>query len=166
MKITSGKVVSIDYTLTDDEKNTIDSSKGGEALAYLHGSGQIIKGLEKALEGRSEGDTFKVRIAPEDGYGMHDPGKTAQVPREQLKDIPNLEVGMQLQASGDPSGHGHGVQILQVTKIEDDKVTLDANHPLAGKNLNFDIEIKTIREASEEEIALGHVHGPGGHHHH
>ncbi|MFV0415189.1 MAG: peptidylprolyl isomerase [Chthoniobacterales bacterium] len=163
MTITSNKVVNIDYTLTDDEKNVIDSSKGRDPLAYLHGKGQIIKGLEKALEGKKEGDAFQVSISPEDGYGTSNPDNLFQVDRANLKDVPNLEVGMQLQASGDPGGHAP--QVVRVAKIEEDKVTLDANHPLAGKNLHFDITVKEIREATPEEISHGHVHGPGGHHH-
>ena len=160
MQITSGKVVSIDYTLTDDEKQTIDSSVGGEPLAFIYGSGQIIPGLEKALAGKIAGDSLQVKVSPEEGYGIHDAEKIMTVPRSKIDGVPNLKEGMQLQASG-----GHGAQVVTVTKITTDEVTLDANHPLAGANLNFDVTVREVRDATPEEVSHGHVHGPGGHHH-
>lgn len=160
MNISKGSVVLFDYTLTDDEKDIIDSSKDGGPLAYLHGEGQIVKGLENAMEGRKAGDAFSVTIAPEEAYGNHDPAKIATVSADQIEGGDELEEGMQLEASSD-----QGEQVVVVTKINGDKVTLDGNHPLAGMTLHFDITIREVREATEEEIEHGHVHGPGGHHH-
>jgi len=161
MQITTGKVVSIDYTLTDDQKQILDSSEGGDPLTYLHGVGQLIRGLEKELEGKSTGDSLQVSIAPKDGYGERDAAKVAVVPKKSIQGVGELKVGMQLQAS-----NGHGEQIVTITKIEGDEVTIDANHPLADTTLNFDVTVRDVRDATEEEIAHGHVHGPGGHHHH
>lgn len=160
MQISSGKVVLIDYTLTDENQQTLDTSQGGEPLAYLHGNGQIIPGLEKALEGKSAGESLQVKIAPAEGYGVRDESKIAVISRAKIQGIKDLREGMQLQARGEQGG-----QVVTVTKIEGDNVTLDANHPLAGATLNFDVAIREIRDATEEEIAHGHVHGPGGHHH-
>jgi FKBP-type peptidyl-prolyl cis-trans isomerase SlyD len=160
MKISTNSVVVFDYTLTDDDKDIIDSSKDGGPLAYLHGEGQIVKGLEKAMEGRKAGDSFSVTVAPEEGYGLPDPEKIAVVTADQIEGGEDLEEGMQLEASND-----EGEQIVVVSKIEGNKVTLDGNHPLAGMTLHFDITIREVREATAEEIEHGHVHGPGGHHH-
>jgi FKBP-type peptidyl-prolyl cis-trans isomerase SlyD len=161
MQVTQHAVVSIHYTLTDDTGKTLDSSAGGEPLAYLHGNGNLIPGLERALEGKVAGDKLSVKIAPADAYGEYDKSLVQRVPRRQLKSIPDLRVGMQLQAQSQ-----HGAQTVTVTQLVGDMVTLDANHPLAGQNLNFAVEITEVRAATEEEIAHGHVHGPGGHHHH
>ncbi len=160
MQITSGKVVSIDYTLTDDKNTTIDTSKGGEPLAYIHGSGQIIAGLEKALDGKKAGDALQVKVSPEEGYGLRDDEKVIVIERSKIQGVPNLKEGMQLQASG-----GAGAQVVTVKKIAGEEVTLDANHPLAGENLNFDVTVREVRDATAEEVSHGHVHGPGGHHH-
>jgi len=160
MTIDSGSVVLFDYTLTDDEKDIIDSSKEGGPLAYLHGEGQIVKGLEKAMTGKKAGDTFSVTVTPEEGYGLPDPEKIAVVTADQIEGGEDLEEGMQLEASNE-----EGEQIVVVSKIEGNKVTLDGNHPLAGITLHFDITIREVRSATAEEIAHGHVHGPGGHHH-
>ena len=160
MQIISGKVVLIDYTLTDDANTTLDTSKGREPLAYIHGSGQIIPGLEKALEGKTEGDNLNVRVAAEDAYGEKDDAKIVKVSRKQIQGVGDLKVGMQLQAAGE-----HGAQVVTIVSVEEDNVTLDANHPLAGQNLNFDVTITEVRDATAEEVAHGHVHGPGGHHH-
>jgi FKBP-type peptidyl-prolyl cis-trans isomerase SlyD len=162
MTITKGSVVLFDYTLTDDDKELIDSSKDGGLLAYLHGEQQIVKGLEKAMEGKKAGDSFKISIAPEEGYGPIDQAKIAVVEADQIEGGDELEEGMQLEASHDSE---EGEQIVVVSKIEGNKVTLDGNHPLAGMNLHFDITIREVRAATAEEIEHGHVHGPGGHHH-
>jgi FKBP-type peptidyl-prolyl cis-trans isomerase SlyD len=159
MTITKSSVVLFDYTLTDDDKEIIDSSKDGGPLAYLHGEGQIVKGLEKVMEGKKAGDSFSVTVSPEEAYGMPDPAKIAVVSADQIEGGEDLEEGMQLEASND-----EGEQIVVVSKIEGDKVTLDGNHPLAGMTLHFDITVREVRAATAEEIAHGHVHGPGGHH--
>ena len=160
MQITQDSVVLIHYTLTDDSGKTIDSSAGGEPLAYLHGNGNLIPGLEKALEGKQSGDQVNVKIAPADGYGEYDKQLVQRVPKRALKGIGNVYVGMQLQAQSE-----HGARAVTVTQVAGDMVTIDGNHPLAGQNLNFDVKIEEVRTASEEELAHGHVHGPGGHHH-
>lgn len=160
MTITKGSVVLFDYTLTDDDKEVIDSSKDGGPLAYLHGEGQIVKGLEKVMEGKKAGDRFSVTVSPEEAYGLPDPAKIATVTADQIEGGEELEEGMQLEASSD-----EGEQIVVVSKIEGNKVTLDGNHPLAGMTLHFDITVREVRAATPEEIAHGHVHGPGGHHH-
>lgn len=160
MQITKDAVALIHYTLTDDEGKTIDSSAGGEPLAYIHGNGNLIPGLERELEGKSEGDKVDVKIAPADGYGDFDKDLIQRVPRRALKGIGNLHVGMTLQAKSE-----RGTRAVTVTQLAGDMVTLDGNHPLAGKNLNFKVEIVGVREATEEELSHGHVHGPGGHHH-
>lgn len=160
MQITFGKVVSMDYTLTDGNNQTIDSSEGKEPLAYLHGQGQIIPGLEKALEGKKAGDSVQVSVPALEGYGEKDDQKITVIPRSQVQGVSDLKVGMQLQAGDEGGG-----QVVTVTKVSDDEVTLDANHPLAGMDLNFDVTIRDVRDATEEETSHGHVHGPGGHHH-
>lgn len=160
MQISTGKVVSIDYTLTNDNKEVIDTSEGAEPLVYLQGVGQIIPGLEKELEGKKTGDALKVTIAPENGYGVHDESKVVKVARGQIQGDEELKEGMQLQASG-PQGH----QVVTITKIEADEVTIDGNHPLAGETLHFAVTVRDVRDATKEEMDHGHVHGPGGHHH-
>lgn len=156
MPIAYNDVVTIYYTLKDDADKVIDSSSGGEPLAYLHGHGNIIPGLERELAGKSVGDRLTVRVPAAEGYGEYDRALVQKVPRRALKGIANLRVGLRLQA-------GH--QAVTVTHIAGDMVTLDGNHPLAGQNLNFDVEIAGVRPATEEELAHGHVHGGGGHHH-
>jgi FKBP-type peptidyl-prolyl cis-trans isomerase SlyD len=160
MQISQDAVVSIHYTLTDDEGQTIDSSDGGEPLAYIHGNGNLIPGLERALEGKQAGDSIDVKIAPADGYGEYDKSLIQRIPRRALKGISNVYVGMQLQAQSE-----HGARPVTVTQVVGDMVTIDGNHPLAGKNLNFKVQVDGVRAATEEELAHGHVHGPGGHHH-
>jgi len=160
MTIKSDSVVSIHYTLKNDGGEVIDSSDGGEPLTYLQGRGQLIPGLERELEGRSTGDKLNVTITPADGYGEYDKALVQQVPRRALKGITNVKVGMQLRTQTE-----NGARTVTVTRVAGDMVTLDGNHPLAGQNLNFAVEIAAVRDATAEELAHGHVHGPGGHHH-
>jgi FKBP-type peptidyl-prolyl cis-trans isomerase SlyD len=160
MQITQNAVVAIHYTLTDDSGNKLDSSDG-TPLAYLHGNGNLIPGLERELEGKSAGDKLSVKIVPADAYGEYDKSLIQRVPRRALKGIGNLQVGMQLHTQSP-----HGVRAVTVTQIAGDMVTIDGNHPLAGKSLNFEVEVAEVRAATEEELAHGHVHGPGGHHDH
>jgi FKBP-type peptidyl-prolyl cis-trans isomerase SlyD len=160
MPIAHNDVVTIHYTLKDDADKVIDSSAAGEPLAYLHGHGNIIPGLERELAGKNVGDRLQVRVPAAEGYGEYDRALVQQVPRRALRDIGNLKVGMRLQA-----GTQHGHQAVTVTRIAGDMVTVDGNHPLAGQNLHFDVEITAVRAATEEELAHGHVHGDGGHHH-
>jgi FKBP-type peptidyl-prolyl cis-trans isomerase SlyD len=160
MPIAQDNVVTIHYTLTDDAHKVLDSSAGGEPLAYLHGHGNIVPGLERALTGHEVGDRLKVRVPAAEGYGEYDRALVQRVPRRALKGIAKLRVGMRLQAGPDHAQHP-----VTVTRIAGDLVTLDGNHPLAGQNLNFEVEITAVRAASEAELAHGHVHANGGHHH-
>lgn len=161
MLIAANKAVSIDYTLTNDAGEVIDSSAGGAPLVYLHGAGNIIVGLEKALEGKQGGDQIQVSIEPQDAYGEYSPELVATLNRAMFEGVDELEVGMQFHASG-PDG---GMQIVTIRDVEGDDVIVDGNHPLAGQRLNFDVKVISVRDASEEEVAHGHVHGEGGHHH-
>ena len=161
MQIEKHKVVSIDYTLKDDDGNVIDSSEGGDPLAYLHGMGNIIPGLENELEGKEKGDSLSVRIAPEDGYGEKSDALTQVVPRNMFEGVDKIEVGMQFHAA-DEQGN---MQVITVSDVNGDEITVDGNHPLAGVHLNFDVEVVDIRDASSEEIEHGHAHGAGGHEH-
>jgi FKBP-type peptidyl-prolyl cis-trans isomerase SlyD len=161
MQIANHKVVSIHYTLTNDEGDVLDSSKGQDPLAYLHGCGNIISGLENALIGRSLGDKFTVSIAPAEGYGERDNEMVQSVPKSAFQGVDEILPGMQFQAQSPD-----GMQLVTVIDVDGDEVILDGNHPMAGMTLNFDVEVTEIRDATAEELEHGHVHGPGGHHHH
>ena len=161
MSITADSVVTIHYTLKDDSGAVIDSSTSGEPLAYLHGRGNIVPGLERELTGRKVGDKVSVRIPPAEGYGEYDKDLVQSVPRRALRGIKDVREGMHLHAQTE-----QGPRTVTVTRVHGDMVTLDGNHPLAGKNLNFDVQVEEVREATEEELSHGHVHGSDGHHHH
>ncbi|MET0330047.1 MAG: peptidylprolyl isomerase [Dyella sp.] len=160
MQIAERTVAAFHYTLTDDQGQVIDSSEGREPLTYLHGTGQIVPGLEKAMLGRQAGDQFKVDVIPEEGYGVRYDDLTQEVPKDAFQGVEDLQPGMQFQGRGP-----QGAINVTVTKVEGDTVTVDGNHPLAGQTLHFAIEVTQVREASEEELSHGHVHGEGGHHH-
>jgi FKBP-type peptidyl-prolyl cis-trans isomerase SlyD len=147
-------VVSIHYQLTDDEGNVLDSSKDRDPLNYLHGAGNILPGLESALVGKVEGDSEQVRLEPEDGYGTVRDELIQKIDRSAFQGVEKVEVGMTFQAQG-PNGD---VQHIVIKDVEGDEVTIDANHPLAGVALNFDVEVVGVREATAEEIEHGHVH--------
>ena len=157
MQIAQNSVVAFHYTLTNDAGEVLDSSEGRQPLTYLHGAGNIIPGLERQLEGRAAGDKLNVAVSPEEGYGEVQPQLVQEVPRDAFQGVDNVEPGMQFQA--DTQG---GPLMVTVTKVENDTVTVDGNHPLAGQKLNFAVEIDTVRAASEEEVQHGHVHGEGG----
>lgn len=148
MKIETHRHVSIEYTLTDDDGNVVDTTEGREPLSYIHGAKALIAGLEEALEGKTAGETLDVTIPPEKGYGMPIPEMLHEVPIEEMGNIENLEQGMRLQAHTP-----QGVQVFTVTEIKDEVVVVDGNHPMAGKNLNFNVKVSGVREASEDEIA-------------
>ncbi len=160
MQIAQNAVAAFHYTLTDDQDQVIDSSAGRDPLTYLHGSGQIVPGLEKQMEGRSVGDKFSVEVAPEEGYGVHHAELMQEVPRSAFQGVEDIQPGMQFQGRG-PQGEIN----VTVTRVENDKVFIDGNHPLAGKTLHFAIEVTDVRAASAEELEHGHVHGAGGHPH-
>lgn len=160
MQISDKMVVTIDYTLKDDNGTVLDTSTEGN-FAYLHGANNIIPGLENALTGKSAGDEVDVSVSPAEGYGEHNETMIQAVPRDMFDSEQEIQVGMQFHAES-PEGE---MIVVTVTDVEGDDVTVDGNHPLAGVNLNFGVKIVDIREASEEEIEHGHVHGPGDHHH-
>jgi FKBP-type peptidyl-prolyl cis-trans isomerase SlyD len=161
MQIARNAVVRIDYVLTDDQQQIIDRSEAGEPLTYLHGARNIIPGLENALEGKKSGESLTVRIPAADAYGERDDRLVQMVPREMFEDSQEIQVGMQFH-SADPEGN---VTIVTVTHATDDTITVDANHPLAGMPLTFAVTVVDVRAATPEELAHGHVHGEGGHHH-
>jgi len=160
MAIAKDKVATIEYTLKGEDGEVIDASNG-TPLPYLHGHMNLVPGLEKELEGKTVGEKFSVVVPAAEGYGEHNEEFVQVVPREMLKGIDDLKVGMHFQAQG-PEGQTHSVHIA---KIDGEDITVDGNHPLAGKALNFDIEVVDLRDATEEELSHGHVHGEGGHQH-
>ena len=161
MKVGKDKVVLMHYILKNDAGDVIDSSDGADPLPFLQGHGNIIPGLESALEGSKVGDKLDVSIEPEEGYGLRMQDAIQEIPSSALKGIDEVKVGMQLQ-SQDQDGNPF---LVTVTKIEDDKITVDANHPLAGQTLHFSVSIESVRNAEAEELSHGHVHVDGHHHH-
>jgi len=159
MQIEDNAVVVFHYTLTNDQGELIESSKESEPLAYIHGQGRIISGLETALEGRQSGDKFNVRLEPSDAYGERTDELVQTMPRSAFVDADDLDVGMAFRALSEG-----GETIVHVVNIEGDQVTVDGNHPLAGQALNFDVAVEDVRQATEEELSHGHVHGPHGAH--
>lgn len=160
MNITKNKVASIDYTLTNDKGEVLDSSSGKDPLTYIHGIGALIPGLEKELDGKAVGDKLVAIIPPEEAYGLQTDEMIQDVPIENFQEREEVKVGAQFQIQNEDQ-----VLIATVTAVTDTMVTVDMNHPLAGETLHFDVEVMTIRDASEEELEHGHVHGAGGHHH-
>lgn len=161
MSISQNQVVTIHYTVTDAASNeVIDSSEGGQPMVYLHGHQNIIPGLENALEGKAAGDKLNVEVGAADAYGEYSEERVQQVPLEAFEGVEKVEPGMAFTAQTE-----HGPVSIVVTEIKDDVATVDANHPLAGKSLKFDVEVAEVREATVEELEHGHVHGEGGHEH-
>jgi FKBP-type peptidyl-prolyl cis-trans isomerase SlyD len=159
-KIAANKVVTVSYTLRDDDGEIIDSSDEGNPLVYLHGASNIVPGLEDELAGAAQGDSIKATIPPEKGYGPRI-GEAQEVPRKLFPADAELAAGMQVMAHDD-----EGRQIpFFITGIGEETVTVDPNHPLAGETLHFDVKIEALRDATEEEVAHGHPHGEGSHHH-
>lgn len=147
----------MNYTLTNDQGEVLDSSEGRDPLSFIQGAGNIIPGLDSEFIGKKIGDNFDVKVAPKDGYGERDDELLKVVPKEHLAGIPNLAIGMPLQARLDDNN----VMVVTVTKIDDDSVTLDGNHPLAGVTLNFSVRITDVREATKDELQHGHLHHEG-----
>jgi FKBP-type peptidyl-prolyl cis-trans isomerase SlyD len=156
MQRTKNKVAGIHYTLRDNSGNILDTSDGRDPLYYLHGAGNLIAGMEEGLEGKSEGDKLELKISPSKGYGEKDPTMTQKVPRSSF--------GQQEVKKGMKFSTDRGA-VVTVTEVGLDSITVDANHPLAGVELNFAVEVMEVRNATNDEIQHGHVHGPGGHHH-
>jgi FKBP-type peptidyl-prolyl cis-trans isomerase SlyD len=157
-KVDDGKVVSMHYTLHVDGK-VVDSSEGGEPLQFIQGMGHIIPGLEHELYNMQVGDSKNVTVPAKDGYGENDESAFMDVPRNAFPDNVPLEKGVELELR-DQSGHPVYARIEDVT---DENIRLNMNHPLAGKELNFDVKIADLRDATDEEVSHGHVHGPGEH---
>jgi FKBP-type peptidyl-prolyl cis-trans isomerase SlyD len=161
MQISQDAVVTLDYRLTNDAGEVLDASEQhGQPLAYLHGHGNIIPGLEQALAGRGVGDAFSVSIAAADAYGERNPALTQTLPASMFGGAEQIGVGMQFHAQTD-----HGVEVVTVTAVDGDQVTIDGNHPLAGQTLHFDVTVREVRAATTEELDHGHVHGEHGHQH-
>jgi FKBP-type peptidyl-prolyl cis-trans isomerase SlyD len=160
VQVEKNRIVSLHYTLRDEQGQVVDTSSGRAPLTYLHGKGNIIPGLEQALAGRSAGDKLDVTVAPEAGYGLRDERLVQIVARAKFGEVQDLAPGMQVRASGP-----QGARLVTVVRVDRDFVTVDGNHPLAGRTLHFSLEIAEVRKATHEEIAHGHAHGPGGHHH-
>ena len=159
MQIGKDTVVEIEYQLLDTDGEVIE--KTDEPVAYLHGGhGGMFPAVEKALEGKGVGDTCRVRLVPDDGFGEYDAELVHVEPKDKFPG--EVKVGMQFQGEGEESGD---VIVYTVTEIADDKVVVDGNHPLAGQTLHFECTIKGVRAASAEELSHGHVHGAHGHHH-
>lgn len=156
MSITQQKVVTMDFKVSDTNGQVLDSSEGAEPLVYLHGSNNIIPGLEAALEGKGVGDDVKVEVVAAEAYGEYHDQMVQQVPMAAFEGVEKVEPGMAFHAE---SPDGHPIQII-VTGVEGDMVTVDGNHPLAGKDLVFEVSIKEVRDATADELEHGHVHGP------
>lgn len=159
MRIEQDTVVSFHYRLTDADDQLIDHSEPDEPLVYLHGNGNIIEGLERALEGRAVGEKFSVTLEPDAAYGDYDESLVRTVDRTQFNQVDELEVGMEFQVD-----FPDGDRIATISEIEGEQVTIDGNHALAGETLNFEIEVTDVRPATPEELTHGHPHGPGGAH--
>lgn len=157
MPIEQNKVVSFHYTLSNAGGNTIESSQGRNPMVYLHGAGNIIPGLEKEMAGKTAGDSFKVTVQPAEAYGERSEAKLQRVSAKVFPNASKLKPGqlVRLQTKQGP------IQAV-VTKVGRFNIDIDANHPLAGQALTFKVEIVDVRDATEEEIAHRHVHGPGG----
>ncbi|GAA4347598.1 FKBP-type peptidyl-prolyl cis-trans isomerase [Kangiella taiwanensis] len=160
MQIEENKVVKIEYTVKTEEGVLVDTSEGNEPLAYLHGHKNIIPGLENALIGKGVEDELSVTVTPEEAYGERHEQLIKEVPMQAFQGVDKVEPGMQFNAESP-----QGPQLITVTKVDGDTVTVDGNHPLAGVTLNFDVKVVEVRDASEEELSHGHVHGAGGHEH-
>lgn len=156
MKITQNKVVTMHYSVADKDNNAIDSSFDNDPLIFIVGTGFLIPGLENALLEKQAGDTFSVAVEPQQGYGERHEQLMQAVPKNMFDDM-EIEVGMQFRATTDD-----GEQTVTIIDIQDDEVIVDGNHPLAGVALNFEVEVLEVRDATDSELAHGHVHGEGG----
>jgi FKBP-type peptidyl-prolyl cis-trans isomerase SlyD len=160
MIVEKDKVVTFHYSLKDENGEEMESSKEREPMTYLHGGNNIIVGLEKAMQGRETGDSFAVTVEPKEAYGVREGENVQRIPLKRLKNLGKIKVGQILNLQTD-----QGPVQVTVLKLGRFNVDVDANHPLAGATLTFEVEITEVRDASEEEKEHGHVHGPGGHQH-
>ena len=160
MNITKDKVVSMHYTVKNNEGALIDTSVGKEPLLYMQGHKNIIPGLESEMEGKTVGDKVEATIEPTNAYGEVIEELIQDVPRSAFEGVDKLEVGMNFQAQSE-----QGPVNVVITNVSDETVTVDGNHPLAGQTLNFNVEVVEVRDATEEELSHGHAHGAGGHQH-
>jgi FKBP-type peptidyl-prolyl cis-trans isomerase SlyD len=158
VQVQARSVVSIEYTLKNDQGEVLDTSEGREPLVYMHGMGNLVPGLERALEGKAAGEAVDVSLKPADGYGHRDEKLVRKIPVRKLHDK-SPQAGKRYRAQLE-DGH----RIVLVTAISGDYATIDANHPLADQTLHFAVKVVEVREATAEELAHGHVHGKGGHH--
>jgi FKBP-type peptidyl-prolyl cis-trans isomerase SlyD len=152
MNIANDRVVSINYTLTNAQSQILDAT-GVEPFSYLHGHRNIIPGLEKALDGKSRGDAFTIHIPAAEAYGERSENLVTTVPLDRFSGVDSVRAGMQFHAET-PDGD---IQLVTVTAVDKDTVTIDGNHPMAGLDLNFDVSVVDIREASEDELQQGRV---------
>jgi len=157
MTITKNKIVSFHYSLINEAGELVETSRERKPMTYFHGANNIVPGLEKALEGRSEGDEFQVTIPPEEAYGERDDNKLQRISSKHFKNPKKIKPGQVLAVQT-----RQGPLQVTVLKVGRFNLDVDANHPLAGQTLNFDIEVTEIRDATKEEIAHGHIHGEGG----
>lgn len=159
MQIEDKKVVSLAYTLKDDDGNIVDKATNEDPFLYLHGANNIIPGLENALISKTAQDAFQITVAAKDGYGERDDALKQEVPKDMFGDIDDehLYVGARFQAQANG-----GIQVVTIIELSDDTITLDGNHPMAGQTLHFDGEVLDIRDATDEELMHGHVHTGGG----
>ncbi|MDF7666708.1 peptidylprolyl isomerase [Orbaceae bacterium ESL0727] len=160
MKIANNTVVSLAYQVRTKDGVLVDEATVAAPLEYLHGKGNLIKGLEDALTGREAGDKFDIDVAASNAYGDYNDKLVQSVPRSIFVGVDDLEVGMRFLADTD-----QGPVPVEITAIDGDSITIDGNHMLAGQDLNFKVEVIALREATDEEVAHGHLHGEHGHNH-
>jgi FKBP-type peptidyl-prolyl cis-trans isomerase SlyD len=161
MTVARNRVVSIEYTLTGEDGSVLDTSRGDEPISYVHGSGTLVDALEAAMEGKGPSDTVSMTLPPDQAYGVRDDSIVFTLPRAQFGAGEEPEIGMQIMLQGDGDG-----RVVTVVAMDENEVTVDGNHPLAGLTLTFDVEIVDVREATAEEIEHGHAHDGHSHHEH
>jgi FKBP-type peptidyl-prolyl cis-trans isomerase SlyD len=154
MQIGPDSVVVFDYVMSDEDGVVIDRGSGPAAMAYIHGHGQMMPGLERALEGRVVGDRVQAVVPPEDGYGPGGEDEEIRVPRSELPAELDLEPGAELEGT-DEEGE---TDTFWVVAVEGDEVVLTRSHPLAGMTLHFDVTVTKVRPATEDELEHGHAH--------
>ncbi len=157
MKVEANRVVSFHYRLLDEDGDLIDDTHDGEPLPYLHGRANIIAGLEQAMAGHGAGETLKVKVPPQLGYGLYDDDKVRTLEPSFFEPLGGAEVGMSCQLEDDEGK----LELAQVVEVTDEGVTVDSNHPYAGRTLNFEIEIVEVREATADELAKGRIDPAG-----